>query len=108
MRQQSSTPSSVISSYSMHLGVLATAWHAVSRGTTTSPKEFIVPYGQYMESVKNNHSIGMRFKMRFEGEEAAPEQRFIGTIVGTGDADPNRWNGSKWRRLKNLPYLPLH
>lgn len=28
-----------------------------------------------MESVKNNYSIGMRFKMRFEGEEA-PEQRY--------------------------------
>ncbi|RZC59395.1 hypothetical protein C5167_006711 [Papaver somniferum] len=107
MRQQSNISSSVISSHSMHLGVLATAWHAVSTGTMftvyykprTSPEEFIVPYGQYMESVKNSHSIGMRFKMRFEGEEA-PEQRFTGTIVGTGDADPNRWNGSKWRCLK--------
>ncbi|MCL7047921.1 hypothetical protein MKW94_001946 [Papaver nudicaule] len=107
MRQQSNIPSSVISSHSMHLGVLATAWHAVSTGTMftvyykprTSPEEFIVPYGLYMESVKNSHSIGMRFKMRFEGEEA-PEQRFTGTIVGTGDADPNRWNGSKWRCLK--------
>ncbi|KAI3929707.1 hypothetical protein MKX01_025875 [Papaver californicum] len=107
MRQQSSIPSSVISSHSMHLGVLATAWHAVSTGTMftvyykprTSPEEFIVPFGQYMESVKNSHSIGMRFKMRFEGEEA-PEQRFTGTIVGAGDADPNRWNGSKWRCLK--------
>lgn len=28
-----------------------------------------------MESIKNNYSIGMRFKMRFEGEEA-PEQRY--------------------------------
>jgi hypothetical protein len=41
----------------------------------TSPAEFIVPYDQYMESIKNNYSIGMRFKMRFEGEEA-PEQRY--------------------------------
>lgn len=45
--------------------------HALCR---TSPSEFIVPFDQYMESVKNNYSIGMRFKMRFEGEEA-PEQR---------------------------------
>ncbi|KAF8400062.1 hypothetical protein HHK36_015937 [Tetracentron sinense] len=101
MRQKSNVPSSVISSHSMHLGVLATAWHAVSTNTMftvyykprTSPAEFIVPFDQYMESVKNNHSIGMRFKMRFEGEEA-PEQRFTGTIVGIGDA------GSKWRCLK--------
>ena len=41
----------------------------------TSPAEFIIPFDQYMESVKNNYSIGMRFKMRFEGEEA-PEQRY--------------------------------
>lgn len=40
----------------------------------TSPAEFIVPYDQYMESIKNNYSIGMRFKMKFEGEES-PEQR---------------------------------
>lgn len=40
----------------------------------TSPSEFIVPFDRYMESVKNNYTIGMRFKMRFEGEEA-PEQR---------------------------------
>ncbi|KAI3922166.1 hypothetical protein MKX01_005855 [Papaver californicum] len=33
MQQQSNIPSSVISSHSMHLGVLATAWHAVSTRT---------------------------------------------------------------------------
>ncbi|KAG2678403.1 hypothetical protein I3843_11G001000 [Carya illinoinensis] len=107
MRQQGNVPSSVISSHSMHLGVLATAWHAISTRTMftvyykprTSPAEFIVPYDQYMESIKNNHSIGMRFKMRFEGEEA-PEQRFSGTIVGVEDADTKRWPKSKWRCLK--------
>ncbi|GFP82625.1 auxin response factor 2 [Phtheirospermum japonicum] len=65
----------------------------------TSPAEFIVPYDQYMESFKNNYSIGMRFKMRFEGEEA-PEQRFTGTIVGIEDADQKRCPESKWRCLK--------
>ncbi|XP_021814726.1 auxin response factor 2B [Prunus avium] len=107
MRQQGSAPSSVISSHSMHLGVLATAWHAILTGTMftvyykprTSPAEFIVPFDQYMESVKNNYSIGMRFKMRFEGEEA-PEQRFTGTIIGIEDADTKRWRDSKWRSLK--------
>ncbi|XP_065010685.1 auxin response factor 23-like isoform X1 [Musa acuminata AAA Group] len=107
MRQQTNVPSSVISSHSMHLGVLATAWHAVNTGTMftvyykprTSPSEFIVPFDQYVESIKSNHSVGMRFKMRFEGEEA-PEQRFTGTIVGIGDADPSRWPGSKWKSLK--------
>ncbi|KAJ1411886.1 UVR domain [Sesbania bispinosa] len=107
MRQQGNVPSSVISSHSMHLGVLATAWHAILTGTMftvyykprTSPAEFIVPCDQYMESLKNNYTIGMRFKMRFEGEEA-PEQRFTGTIVGIEDADPKRWPKSKWRNLK--------
>ncbi len=33
MRQQGNVPSSVISSHSMHLGVLATAWHAIMTGT---------------------------------------------------------------------------
>nr|GMD32496.1 auxin response factor 2-like isoform X1 [Ipomoea batatas] len=107
MRQQGNAPSSVISSHSMHLGVLATAWHAIQTKTMftvyykprTSPAEFIIPYDQYMESLKNNYSIGMRFKMRFEGEEA-PEQRFTGTIVGIEDRDPHKWPESKWRCLK--------
>ncbi|GMJ05903.1 ORESARA 14, ARF1-BINDING PROTEIN, auxin response factor 2, HLS1 SUPPRESSOR [Hibiscus trionum] len=107
MRQQGNVPSSVISSHSMHLGVLATAWHAFTTRTIfsvyykprTSPAEFIVPFDQYMESLKNNYSIGMRFKMRFEGEEA-PEQRFTGTVVGIEDADPKRWQDSKWRCLQ--------
>nr|GMD00902.1 auxin response factor 2-like [Ipomoea batatas] len=64
-------------------------------GTSTS--KFIIPYD--LGSLKNKYSIGMRFKMRFEGEEA-PEQRFIGTIVGIEDHDPRKWAESKWRCLK--------
>lgn len=41
----------------------------------TSPAAFIVPFDKYMDSVKNNCAIGMKFKMRFEGEDA-PEQRY--------------------------------
>ncbi|KAL8140924.1 hypothetical protein V2J09_006945 [Rumex salicifolius] len=106
MRQQTVVPTSVISCHSMHLGVLATAWHAITTKTIftvyykprTSPAEFIVPFNQYMESTKNTYSIGMRFKMKFEGEEA-PEQRFTGTIVGIEEND-KRWQDSKWRNLK--------
>ena len=36
MRQHSNMPSSVISSHSMHLGVLATASHAIDTGTLFS------------------------------------------------------------------------
>lgn len=107
MRQQSNMPSSVISSHSMHLGVIATASHAVTTRTMftvyykprTSQSEFIIPYDKYMEAVNSNLSVGMRFKMRFEGEEA-PERRFTGTIIGIGDTDPARWPSSKWRSLK--------
>nr|GMD48992.1 auxin response factor 2-like [Ipomoea batatas] len=66
-------------------------------GNRTSAAEFIIPYD--LESLKNKFSIGMRFKMRFEGEEA-PKQRFIGTIVGIEDHDPHKWPKSKWRCLK--------
>jgi len=65
----------------------------------TSPAEFVVSRDRYYESLKRNYSIGMRFKMRFEGEEAA-EQRFTGTIVGIGASDPSGWADSKWRSLK--------
>lgn len=107
MRQQSNMPSSVISSHSMHLGVIATASHAVTTRTMftvyykprTSQSEFIIPCDKYMEAVNSNLSVGMRFKMRFEGEEA-PERRFTGTIIGIGDIDPSRWPSSRWRSLK--------
>jgi hypothetical protein len=46
----------------------------------TSPAEFVVPQDRYMESLKCNYSIGMRFKMRFEGEEA-PEQRCAAALI---------------------------
>ncbi|KAI3867340.1 hypothetical protein MKW98_001774 [Papaver atlanticum] len=103
-RQQSNMPSSVISSQSMHLGVLATASHAVSTKTLfivyNKPRtsQFIIGLNKYLESLKNGFSVGMRFKMRFEGEDS-PERRFSGTIVGTNDVSP-QWSDSKWRSLK--------
>ncbi|VFQ81752.1 unnamed protein product [Cuscuta campestris] len=107
MRQLNNMPSSVISSHSMHLGVLATASHAVSTGTLfsvfyrprTSRSEFIVSVNKYIEAQNHKLSVGMRFKMRFEGEEV-PERRFSGTIVGLEDDTPSRWPDSKWRSLK--------
>ncbi|XAR56253.1 hypothetical protein NMG60_11036659 [Bertholletia excelsa] len=107
MRQQNNMPSSVISSHSMHLGVLATASHAISTGTLfsvfykprTSRSEFIVSVNKYLEARSNKFSVGMRFKMRFEGEEV-PERRFSGTIVGVGETTSSRWPDSEWRSLK--------
>ncbi|XP_010523816.1 PREDICTED: auxin response factor 18-like isoform X2 [Tarenaya hassleriana] len=103
-RQQSTMPSSVISSQSMHLGVLATASHAVNTRTLFvvfyKPRisQFIIGVNKYMEAVKHGFSVGMRFRMRFEGEES-PERIFTGTIVGIGDLSP-QWPASKWRSLQ--------
>ncbi|GLJ28154.1 hypothetical protein SUGI_0553070 [Cryptomeria japonica] len=107
MCQQSNIPSSVISSGRMQIAVLAAASHAISRRTKfsvyykprNSPSEFIIPYDQYMEAMNSNFLVGMRFRMRIEGE-AALERRFTGTIIEIGDSDPLRWPGSKWRYLK--------
>lgn len=103
-RQQSPIPSSVISSHSMHLGVLATASHAVLTRTLfivyykPRTSQFIISCNKYMEAEKNGFAVGMRFKMSFEGDES-PERRFTGTIVGVDDFSP-QWKDSKWRSLK--------
>ncbi|XP_023644042.1 auxin response factor 1 isoform X2 [Capsella rubella] len=107
MRQQTNVPSSVISSHSMHIGVLATAAHAITTGTIfsvfykprTSRSEFIVSVNRYLEAKTQKLSVGMRFKMRFEGEEA-PEKRFSGTIVGVQENKSSVWHDSEWRSLK--------
>ncbi|KAL5726906.1 Arf11p [Ranunculus cassubicifolius] len=103
-RQPSCMPSSVISSQSMHLGVLATASHAVATQTLfivyykPRTSQFIISVNKYLEAVNHGFTVGMRFKMRFEGEDS-PERRFTGTIVGTEDISP-QWKDSKWRSLK--------
>lgn len=104
-RQQSPMPSSVISSHCMHLGVLATAAHAITTQTIfvvyykpRTNHQFLVGVNKYLEAVSSNFSVGMRFRMRFEGEDS-PERRFTGTIVGVGDSSC-QWKDSKWRSLK--------
>ncbi|CAA6665752.1 unnamed protein product [Spirodela intermedia] len=127
-RQQSTMPTSVISSQSMHLGVLATASHAVMTQTLfivcykPRTSRFIVSLNKYLESVKHGFAVGTRFKMRFEGrtlrrkgtavrrfefplmklfseDPRAFLRIFTGTIVGVGDISP-QWVDSKWRSLK--------
>ncbi|KAJ0254943.1 Auxin response factor 18 [Hirschfeldia incana] len=103
-RHQSTMPTSVISSQCMHLGVLATASHAVVTKTIFlvfyKPRisQFIVGVNKYMEAMKHGFSLGTRFRMRFEGEES-PERMFTGTIVGIGDLS-SQWPASKWRSLQ--------
>ncbi|KAL4204757.1 hypothetical protein AMTRI_Chr01g133660 [Amborella trichopoda] len=106
LRQQSTMPSSVISSDSMHLGVLATATRAISFQSLftvyykprTSPSGFIIGVNKYLEAMNHRLSVGMRFKMKFEGEDTS-ERRYTGTIIGVGDVSPG-WNDSQWRSLK--------
>lgn len=63
-----------------------------------SSSQFIIPFSKFSKTINNPLSVGMRFKMRFETEEAA-ERRYTGLITGIGDVDPIRWPGSKWRCL---------
>ncbi|KAE8720609.1 Auxin response factor 9 isoform 3 [Hibiscus syriacus] len=108
VRQHSIMPTSVISSLSMHVGVLATASHAVSTQTLfvvyykPRTSRFIIGLNKYLEAVTNKFTVGVRFKMRFE-EEDSPERRFAGTIVGFEDFSPH-WKDSKWRSLKIEPF----
>ncbi|KAK4803055.1 hypothetical protein SAY86_001258 [Trapa natans] len=104
VRKQSSMPSSVISSQTMHVGVLATASHAVKTRTLfvvyykPRTSQFIVSLNKYLEALKTSYTVGMRFKMRFEGEDS-PERRFSGTIIGVEDLS-SHWVDSRWRCLK--------
>ncbi|PIN17336.1 hypothetical protein CDL12_09994 [Handroanthus impetiginosus] len=103
-RQQSSMPPSVISSQSMHLGVLATASHAITTQTLfvvyykPRTSQFIIGLNKYLKAINHGFSVGTRFQMRFEGEDS-PERRFAGTIIGAGDL-ASQWIDSEWRSLK--------
>ncbi|XP_062095792.1 auxin response factor 3-like [Humulus lupulus] len=63
-----------------------------------SSSAFIIPVRKFLRSLDHSFSVGMRFKMRFETEDAA-ERRYTGLVTGIGDMDPVRWPGSKWRCL---------
>ncbi|KAK9110888.1 hypothetical protein Scep_018407 [Stephania cephalantha] len=87
--------------------VLATASHAITTKTLfsvfykprTSQSEFIIGVNKHLEARNHKLSVGMRFKMKFEGEEA-PERRFTGTIIGLGENLSPWWPDSEWRSLK--------
>ncbi|XP_027361895.1 auxin response factor 3-like isoform X2 [Abrus precatorius] len=63
-----------------------------------SSSDFIIPVQRFLKSLDCSYSAGMRFRMRFETEDAS-ERRFTGLIAGISDVDPVRWPGSKWRCL---------
>ncbi|KAK7318039.1 hypothetical protein RJT34_02736 [Clitoria ternatea] len=107
-RQPSNLPSSVLSSDSMHIGVLAAAAHAVANNSPftvfynprASPSEFVIPLAKYYKAVYSHHiSAGMRFRMMFETEDSGI-RRCMGTIIGVSDLDAVRWKNSPWRNLQ--------
>ncbi|KAL7231150.1 hypothetical protein ACSBR2_009426 [Camellia fascicularis] len=107
-RPQTVMPSSVLSSDSMHIGLLAAAAHAASTNSCftifynprASPSEFVIPLSKYVKAVYHTRvSVGMRFRMLFETEESSV-RRYMGTITGIGDLDPIRWANSHWRSVK--------
>ncbi|OEL30685.1 Auxin response factor 15 [Dichanthelium oligosanthes] len=88
-----------------NLGSLANVAHAVATKSVfhiyynprLSQSEFIIPYSKFMKSFSQPFSAGLRFKMRYESDDAT-ERRYTGIIAGIGDADP-MWRGSKWKCL---------
>ncbi|XP_076897397.1 auxin response factor 6-like isoform X2 [Bidens hawaiensis] len=107
-RPQTVMPSSVLSSDSMHLGLLAAAAHAAATNSRftifynprQSPSEFVLPLAKYVKAVYHTRvSVGMRFRMLFETEESSV-RRYMGTITGISDLDPARWPNSHWRSVK--------
>ncbi|VAI43613.1 unnamed protein product [Triticum turgidum subsp. durum] len=107
-RQPTNISSSVLSSDSMHIGVLAAAAHASANTSPftifynprASPTEFVIPFAKYQKAMYSSQiSLGMRFRMMCETEELGT-RRYMGTITGISDLDPVRWKNSQWRSLQ--------
>ncbi|XP_042453577.1 auxin response factor 15-like isoform X2 [Zingiber officinale] len=103
---KSSTNSSTHTSRNLNLTTLPVVANAVSarkvfhvyydpRGSSS---DFIVPYWKFVKSFKNPVSVGARFRMICESEDAR-DRRSTGLITGINEVDPVRWPGSKWRCL---------
>ncbi|XP_059437092.1 auxin response factor 3 isoform X1 [Corylus avellana] len=98
---------SAVSSQQMNHCSLMDVVNAISMRSTfsihynpsrASSSEFVIPLRKFLKSLNHSFSVGMRFKMRFEAEDAA-ERRYTGLITGISEMDPGRWPGSKWRCL---------
>ncbi|CAL9083760.1 unnamed protein product [Musa textilis] len=72
-------------------------FHIYYNPRATSSK-FIVPYWKFFKSFNHLISVGMRFRMTYESDDAT-ERRSTGQITGISDMDPIRWPRSKWRCL---------
>ncbi|MED6192646.1 ADP-ribosylation factor, Arf Arf6 [Stylosanthes scabra] len=88
-RPQPVMPSSVLSSDSMHLGLLAAAAHAAATNSRFTifynpracPSDFVIPLAKYVKAVYHTRvSVGMRFRMLFETEESSV-RRWVETCL---------------------------
>ncbi|CAN4094263.1 unnamed protein product [Withania somnifera] len=107
-RPQAVLPSSVLSSDSMHIGLLAAAAHAAATNSRFTiffnpracPSVFVIPLAKYAKAVYHTRvSVGMRFRMLFETEDSSI-RRYMGTVTGIDDLDPVRWPNSHWQSVK--------
>ncbi|WOL12159.1 auxin response factor 16 isoform X2 [Canna indica] len=106
-RQQPALSSSVLSSDSMHIGILAAAAHAATNNSPFTifynpracPSEFVIPLAKYNKAMYTQVTLGMRFRMLFETEDSGV-RRYMGTVTGISDLDPVRWKNSQWRNLQ--------
>lgn len=106
-KRQPAVQQAVMSNISMHMGVIATARHAVATRTIfsvfykprVSLSAFLVPVDTFARAMSVTLSVGMRFKMRFETEDAS-DRSYAGTITGIEDLDASSFPDSKWRSLK--------
>ncbi|KAK6142386.1 hypothetical protein DH2020_022734 [Rehmannia glutinosa] len=116
-RPQTFMPSSVLSSDSMHIGLLAAAAHAAatnSRFTVfynprASPTEFVIPLAKYAKAAYHTRvSVGMRLDAALSSLKLLISEEeynmlwtwYMGTITGISDLDPVRWPNSHWRSVK--------
>ncbi|MCO5572134.1 hypothetical protein L7F22_025885 [Adiantum nelumboides] len=106
-RQPASQSSNVLTSDCMHMGLIATAVRAVQTISIfsvfykprASSSSFIVPDEKLLASLSNKLFVGMRFKMRFEGEDAT-ERSYAGIIMGIEGLNASHWPRSEWRSLR--------
>ncbi|KAK4760599.1 hypothetical protein SAY87_005492 [Trapa incisa] len=107
VRPRNGLPSSVVGNQNSHSSILLPIANAISSRSTFdvfySPRathaEFVVPYKKYIRGITSPICTGLRFKMRFDMEDA-PERRCTGVVTRIGDLDPYRWPKSKWKCLK--------
>ncbi|WOL17041.1 auxin response factor 15-like isoform X1 [Canna indica] len=103
---KSTSPLSARLSENSNLATLSTVANAVPArkvfhvcySPRASSSDFIVPYWKFAKSFNSTISVGMRFRMIYESDDAT-ERRSTGLITGTSEVDPVRWPGSKWRCL---------